>query len=58
MGNVSTRLLLNDQFKEPAAPGSDGLNPSVTMGSNKQPGFTTEKQKALQGSVSKVHETK
>lgn len=55
--NVGTRLLLNGQLKEPAAPGSDGLNPWVTMGSNKHPGFTTERWKDLQGSLSKVLET-
>lgn len=56
-GNVGTRLLLNGQFKEPAAPGSDGLTLQVTMGSNKHPGFATERWKDLQGPVSKALET-
>jgi len=55
-GNVATRLLLNGQFKEPAAPGSDGLTLQVTMGRNK-PGFTTERWEDLQGPVSKALET-
>lgn len=54
---MGTSLLLNGQFKELAAPGSDGLNPWVTMGSNKHPGFTTERRRDLQWSLSKVLET-
>lgn len=56
-GNVRTRLLLNGQFKEPAGPGSSGLTLHVTTGSNKHPGFTTERQKDLKGPVSKALET-
>lgn len=46
------------KWPEPTAPGSDGLNPQVIMNSNKHTGFTTERQKELQGPVSNVLETK